>query len=61
MSRLSGSMTGARNGELNACRRKLTGREGRFLTSNVNITVEEDGEVISTPIGSRFAKFQTPM
>ncbi|GMK53759.1 hypothetical protein CspeluHIS016_0103450 [Cutaneotrichosporon spelunceum] len=32
---------------------------GRFLTSNTNITVEEDGKVVSVPIGDRFAKFET--
>ncbi|KAL7422991.1 hypothetical protein Q5752_002289 [Cryptotrichosporon argae] len=32
---------------------------GRYLTSNVNITLEEDGEVVNVPIGNTFAKFQT--
>lgn len=35
------------------------GRNGRFLTSNTNITVEEDGNVIDVPIADRFAKFET--
>jgi hypothetical protein len=35
------------------------GRNGRFLTSNVNITVEEDGKVIDVPIADRVAKFET--
>ncbi|CAD6582218.1 MAG: hypothetical protein TREMPRED_003238 [Tremellales sp. Tagirdzhanova-0007] len=34
--------------------------KGRFLTSNVNITVQaEDGQSISVPVGERFAKFET--
>ncbi|EIW67684.1 hypothetical protein TREMEDRAFT_33515 [Tremella mesenterica DSM 1558] len=33
----------------------------RYLTSNVNITIEEDGEVVSVPIGERVAKFTTDM
>jgi len=33
--------------------------DGRYLTSNVNITVEEDGQVVSVPIADRFAKFET--
>lgn len=32
---------------------------GRYLTSNVNITVEEHGEVVSVPISDRVAKFET--
>ncbi|KIJ33527.1 hypothetical protein M422DRAFT_35441 [Sphaerobolus stellatus SS14] len=32
---------------------------GRYLTSNVNITVEESGQLINVPIGDRFSKFQT--
>ncbi|CAK9780497.1 unnamed protein product [Cutaneotrichosporon oleaginosum] len=32
---------------------------GRFLTSNTNITVEEDGKVLDVPIADRFAKFKT--
>ncbi|BEI83281.1 hypothetical protein CcaverHIS002_0311490 [Cutaneotrichosporon cavernicola] len=32
---------------------------GRFLTSNTNITVEEDGKVVNVPIADRFAKFET--
>jgi 2',3'-cyclic-nucleotide 2'-phosphodiesterase (5'-nucleotidase family) len=32
---------------------------GRYLTSNVNITLEEDGQVVSVPIADRFAKFET--
>ncbi len=35
-------------------------RKGRYLTSNVNITVEdEEGRAISVPIGERYAKFTT--
>lgn len=33
---------------------------GRYLTSNVNITLnDENGQNVSVPIGSQFAKFQT--
>ena len=33
---------------------------GRYLSSNVNITVlNEHGEVVSVPVGSRYAKFKT--
>jgi 2',3'-cyclic-nucleotide 2'-phosphodiesterase (5'-nucleotidase family) len=32
---------------------------GRYLTSNVNITVEEDGRAVSKPIAERYAKFKT--
>lgn len=32
---------------------------GRYLTSNVNITVEEEGQWKSVPIADRVAKFQT--
>lgn len=33
---------------------------GRYLSSNVNITVQDaHGKWISTPVGSRFAKFRT--
>jgi len=33
---------------------------GRYLSSNVNITVtDEHGKVTDTPVGSRFAKFKT--
>lgn len=35
------------------------GRKGRFLTSNVNITIEEDGDWVSVPIADRFTKFET--
>ncbi|KAF7294146.1 hypothetical protein HMN09_01143000 [Mycena chlorophos] len=32
--------------------------EGRYLTSNVNITVfDEDGQAVSVPVGSRYRKF----
>ncbi|KAH9855907.1 Metallo-dependent phosphatase-like protein [Lenzites betulinus] len=35
-------------------------RNGRYLSSNVNITVlNEHGEVVSVPVGQRFAKFKT--
>ncbi|KAJ3484950.1 hypothetical protein NLI96_g5293 [Meripilus lineatus] len=34
--------------------------KGRYLSSNVNITVlDEQGNVISVPVGNRFAKFKT--
>ncbi|KAI0359543.1 hypothetical protein OH77DRAFT_1035258 [Trametes cingulata] len=34
--------------------------KGRYLSSNVNITVlNEHGEAVSVPVGSRFAKFKT--
>ncbi|KAI0645155.1 Metallo-dependent phosphatase-like protein [Trametes meyenii] len=34
--------------------------KGRYLSSNVNITVQnEHGEVVSVPVGNRFAKFKT--
>lgn len=34
--------------------------EGRYLTSNVNITIlNSDGEAVSVPVGSRYAKFTT--
>ncbi|ORY25942.1 vacuolar protein [Naematelia encephala] len=33
--------------------------EGRYLTSNVNITVWEDGKAVSKPIGERVRKFET--
>lgn len=34
--------------------------EGRYLSSNVNITVvDKDGKPMSVPVGSRFAKFKT--
>ncbi|KAF8806633.1 hypothetical protein BYT27DRAFT_7191187 [Phlegmacium glaucopus] len=34
--------------------------KGRYLTSNVNITVfDKHGQVVSVPVGSRFAKFKT--
>lgn len=36
-------------------------RNGRFLSSNVNITVEEDGKAVSVPISNRYAKFETKM
>lgn len=29
------------------------------MTSNVNITVEEDGQAVSKPIGERYVKFET--
>ncbi|KAL1413169.1 hypothetical protein Q8F55_000918 [Vanrija albida] len=32
---------------------------GRYLTSNVNITVEERGRAVSVPVAERFAKFET--
>ncbi|KAK1925880.1 putative vacuolar protein [Papiliotrema laurentii] len=32
---------------------------GRYLTSNVNITVLQDGNPVSTPIGERYAKFKS--
>ncbi|KAI6029161.1 5'-nucleotidase, partial [Pisolithus microcarpus] len=36
--------------------------EGRYLTSNVNITVfDSDGKAVSVPVGSRYAKFTTAM
>ncbi|KAK4686880.1 hypothetical protein P7C73_g3242, partial [Tremellales sp. Uapishka_1] len=35
--------------------------KGRLLTSNVNITLEEDGVKVSKPIGDRYAKFKTRM
>ncbi|KAI5995283.1 Metallo-dependent phosphatase-like protein [Pisolithus orientalis] len=36
--------------------------EGRYLTSNVNITIlNSDGEAVSVPVGSRYAKFTTAM
>ncbi|KAI0828002.1 Metallo-dependent phosphatase-like protein [Trametes gibbosa] len=35
-------------------------RNGRYLSSNVNITVlNEHGKVVSVPVGNRFAKFKT--
>lgn len=32
---------------------------GRYLTSNVNITVEDGGRAVSVPVAERFAKFET--
>lgn len=34
---------------------------GRYLTSNVNITVEKDGRAVSVPIADRYAKFETKL
>jgi hypothetical protein len=37
-------------------------RGGRYLTSNANISIyDEDGRSISTPIGDRYAKFETEL
>ncbi|KAF9529781.1 Metallo-dependent phosphatase-like protein [Crepidotus variabilis] len=34
--------------------------KGRYLSSNVNLTyVDQNGEVVNTPVGDRFAKFKT--
>ncbi|KAI6029165.1 Metallo-dependent phosphatase-like protein [Pisolithus microcarpus] len=36
--------------------------EGRYLTSNVNITIfDSDGKAVSVPVGSRYAEFTTAM
>lgn len=56
--RSSGFTTGVTDGE-DRPRRWADGRKGRFLTSNVNITVLEDGESVSVPVADRFAKFET--
>lgn len=38
----------------------LISRHGRYLTSNVNITVfGDEGKAVSVPIGDRYAKFET--
>ena len=34
-------------------------RNGRYLTSNVNITLEVDGQAVSKPVGEQYAKFET--
>jgi hypothetical protein len=37
-------------------------RNGRFVSSNVNITVEDDeGRKVSVPIGERYRKFTTKL
>jgi 2',3'-cyclic-nucleotide 2'-phosphodiesterase (5'-nucleotidase family) len=33
--------------------------KGRYLSSNVNITLEKNGQATSVPVGERFAKFKT--
>lgn len=38
---------------------ELTARGGRYLTSNVNITVNVDGKAVSAPVAERVAKFET--
>jgi hypothetical protein len=34
---------------------------GRYLSSNVNITVKESGSIYSAPVGARYAKFTTAL